>query len=94
MTAVFRSKYLAAKALNEVVLWLFLFQIIGGSIVNEKLYTVDEVADYLRVKKSFVYLLTRQGLIDFIKMGKYCRFEKKSIDKFLQQRKNHERERA
>jgi excisionase family DNA binding protein len=41
---------------------------------------VDDIAEYLRVPKSWVYERTRSGEIPVLKMGGHCRIPK---DKFL-----------
>jgi excisionase family DNA binding protein len=57
-----------------------------------ELLTVDEVAQLLKVPKSWVYGRTRfrgTGQLPFIKLGKYLRFEERAIRAFLaQQRRN------
>lgn len=45
-----------------------------------ELLTLEEMAEILRVKKSWVYARTRDGSIPHLKIGKYCRFE---LDKVL-----------
>jgi excisionase family DNA binding protein len=45
--------------------------------VNEQLITVSELAEELRVPRSFIYSRTRQtgpDAIPMIRVGKYCRF--------------------
>ncbi|MCP4987721.1 MAG: helix-turn-helix domain-containing protein [Colwellia sp.] len=46
---------------------------------NEML-TVDELADYLKVTKSFVYERVHKREIPFRKVGRFTRFSKKHID--------------
>jgi len=48
-----------------------------------ELMTLEEVADYLRVTKTTVYRLLRQGKIPANKVGRQWRFDKTSIDKWL-----------
>ena len=40
----------------------------------ERLLDVQELAEALRIKKSWIYNSTRQGLIPCVKVGKYYRF--------------------
>jgi len=49
-----------------------------------ELMTVEEVADYLRVTKKTIYRLLRQGKIPATKVGHQWRFDKNSIDEWLQ----------
>ncbi len=48
------------------------------------LMTVGEVADYLRVTKKTIYRLLEQGTIPATKVGHQWRFERSSIDDWLQ----------
>ena len=48
-----------------------------------KLMDVDELADYLRVRKQTVYNWLHQKKISGIKMGHVWRFEKKAVDEWL-----------
>ncbi len=49
-----------------------------------ELMTVGEVADYLRVTKKTIYRLLGRGNIPATKVGNQWRFEKSSIDDWLQ----------
>ena len=49
-----------------------------------ELMTLQEVADYLRVTKKTIYRLLKQGRIPATKVGNQWRFEKTSIDEWLQ----------
>lgn len=48
-----------------------------------KLMTVDELADYLGLKKQTIYNWLHQKKISGIKIGKVWRFDRKYIDKWL-----------
>lgn len=48
-----------------------------------KLMTVDELADYLGLKKQTIYNWLHQKKISGIKIGKVWRFERSYIDKWL-----------
>lgn len=50
-----------------------------------ELMTLEEVAEYLRVTKTTVYRLLRQGKIPANKVGRQWRFDKTSIDEWLHQ---------
>ena len=45
--------------------------------------TIDELADYLKFSKSTFYDLARRGDIPGQKIGRYWRFHKVAIDKWL-----------
>ena len=47
--------------------------------------TIDELADYLELSKSTLYRLTRRGNVPGQKIGRYWRFHKAAIDKWLGQ---------
>ncbi len=47
---------------------------------NNEMLTVDELADYLKVKASWVYEKVHTRQIPFRKVGKFPRFPKKHID--------------
>ncbi|MFQ6122910.1 MAG: response regulator [Dehalococcoidales bacterium] len=49
------------------------------------LMTVEELASYLRVTEKTIYRLLRRGSIPATKVGHQWRFNKTSIDKWLQQ---------
>jgi len=49
-----------------------------------QLMTLQEVADYLRVTVKTIYRLLRRGKIPATKVGNQWRFEKTSIDEWLQ----------
>lgn len=49
---------------------------------NDELLTVSEIADDLRVKKSWIYSRTRETgprAMPRLKLGKYLRFEKDKV---------------
>ena len=49
----------------------------------DKLLTVQEICELLKVKKSYVYWLTYQRKIPFIKMMGHLRFRKSATDEWL-----------
>jgi len=51
---------------------------------DNELMTVDEVAKYLKVKESWVYEKIHTKKIPFQKAGRFPRFRKKHIDKWLE----------
>jgi excisionase family DNA binding protein len=50
--------------------------------------TIEELAIYLKIPKSTFYKLAREGKIPSKKIGRHWRFQKRSIERWL------ERERA
>jgi excisionase family DNA binding protein len=57
--------------------------------------TLDEVAKYLRIHKSTVYRMTKEGKIPAIKIGNQWRFKKNKIDEWLgKQVEKKEKEKA
>jgi excisionase family DNA binding protein len=48
-----------------------------------ELLTLKELCQLLKVEKVWVYRQTREKAIPFIKMGKYLRFERSRIEKWL-----------
>lgn len=53
----------------------------------EKLYTVDEVANYFNVQKKTVYLWTSKGLLVSEKIGKKIYVRESEIESFIERRK-------
>ncbi len=55
-----------------------------------RLLTVEEVAEMLRVPKSWVYGRTRKRGVErlpHLKLGKYLRFEEVAVREFLERQK-------
>jgi len=48
---------------------------------------VDELADYLRLKKQTIYNWLNQGKISGIKVGGVWRFERREVDSWLRSRR-------
>jgi excisionase family DNA binding protein len=57
-------------------------------IAVEKYLTINEVCDILQVKKHYVYALTSQRRIPFLKMGRFLRVRKEDIDEWLKDKAN------
>ena len=47
--------------------------------------TIEELSKYLRVSKSTLYKLVREGKIPSQKVGRHWRFHKENIDRWLGQ---------
>jgi excisionase family DNA binding protein len=50
-------------------------------------FTVDQLAEYLNVKKCWIYRRTSEQNIPFHKRGRYVRFKKSEIIKWLEEQK-------
>jgi excisionase family DNA binding protein len=48
--------------------------------------TIEELAAYLKIPKSTLYKLVREGKIPCQKIGRHWRFRKGAIDHWLEQR--------
>lgn len=46
--------------------------------------TIDDLSNYLKISKSTLYLLVRQGQIPSQKIGRHWRFSRIVIDSWLQ----------
>ena len=55
----------------------------GSKTKGNELMNVDELAEYLKVKKSSIYDRAHNRSIPFLKNGKFLRFKKKHIDIWL-----------
>lgn len=52
-----------------------------------KLIDIEELADYLRLKKQTIYNWLHQGKIAGIKVGGVWRFDRKDVDSWLKSRR-------
>jgi excisionase family DNA binding protein len=50
--------------------------------------TVDEIADYLKIPRSTIYKLVREGKIPAQKIGRHWRFRKEAIDHWLEKKQD------
>ena len=48
-----------------------------------KVYTLDEVADILKVSRRTLYTYVKEGKLPAVKMGKYWRVTEDSLQAFL-----------
>lgn len=49
----------------------------------EKYLTIEELCCILQVKKHYIYALTSQRKIPFLKLGRFLRFERDEIEQWL-----------
>lgn len=52
-----------------------------------RLINIDELADYLRLKKQTIYNWLHEGKISGIKVGGVWRFDRKEIDGWLKSKR-------
>lgn len=55
--------------------------------MNNKLFTAQQVADYLQVDFRTVYLWLRSGKLKGIKVGRVWRITQSALDEFLKNNK-------
>ncbi|MBN1459788.1 MAG: helix-turn-helix domain-containing protein [Armatimonadetes bacterium] len=56
--------------------------------------TIEELAAYLKIPKSTLYKLARDGSVPCQKVGKHWRFHKSAIDEWLRERSRGEEGRS
>ncbi|HUU20062.1 MAG TPA: helix-turn-helix domain-containing protein [Sedimentisphaerales bacterium] len=52
---------------------------------NPQLMTVEDVAEYLRIKSSTVYEWASNGKLPGVKIGRLWRFERSEIEKWVRE---------
>jgi PTS system nitrogen regulatory IIA component len=57
-------------------------------MTNEPLMSVKELAEYLQVDMSTVYLWSQRGQIPAMKVGKMWRYRRSEIEEWLNQRRS------
>jgi PTS system nitrogen regulatory IIA component len=57
-------------------------------MTEERLMSIKEVAEYLQVDLSTLYLWSQRGQIPAMKVGKMWRYRRSEIDAWLDQRRN------
>ena len=60
--------------------------------INAEILTIDELAAYLRISKSTLYKLVREGKIPSQKVGRHWRFKKTAIDRWLEDTESGEKQ--
>jgi len=51
-----------------------------------EILTIEELASYLKIPKSTLYKLVREGKVPSQKIGRHWRFRKQAIDNWLEHR--------
>lgn len=54
--------------------------------------TIKELADYLKIPKSTLYKLVREGKVPSQKVGRHWRFRKEAIDRWLENTRSDDTE--
>jgi len=52
---------------------------------TDSVFTIDELAAYLKIPKSTIYKIVREGKIPSQKIGRHWRFRKFTIDRWLEE---------
>ncbi|GMW04529.1 MAG: hypothetical protein AMXMBFR85_05120 [Dehalococcoides mccartyi] len=52
---------------------------------NRNVLTIEELSEYLKIPKSTLYKLAREGKLPSQKIGRHWRFRKETIDRWLGQ---------
>lgn len=52
--------------------------------------TIEELAAYLKIPKSTLYKIVREGKIPSQKIGRHWRFRKRAIDHWLEEMRTNE----
>ena len=55
---------------------------------HDSIMTIEEVAAYLKIPKSTVYILAQEGKIPCQKVGRQWRFHKEAIDRWISDSQN------
>ena len=50
---------------------------------RDKVLTIEELSSYLKIPKSTLYKLVREGKVPSQKIGRHWRFHRDTIDKWL-----------
>ena len=73
--------------INYVILQESSIDTSGGVTVSDKLMTVEQMAEYLQVDEYTIYAWARKGKMPAFKVGRFWRFRKEDIDKWLEENK-------
>lgn len=57
----------------------------GRAIDRDEIFTPETLAEYLKVDRSWIYKKVHTKEIPFFKNGKYVRFKKSEIDKWIEE---------
>ncbi|QTA82149.1 DNA binding domain-containing [Desulfonema limicola] len=51
---------------------------------NDKIFTIQELSEYLKISISTLYKLAQEGKLPGQKVGRHWRFRKKAVDRWLE----------
>ena len=51
---------------------------------SDPVLTIEELSNYLKIPKSMLYKLVREGKVSCQKIGRHWRFRKEAIDRWLE----------
>lgn len=51
---------------------------------EESVLTIDELAEYLKISKSTLYKLAKEGKLPGQKVGRHWRFSRRAIDRWIE----------
>lgn len=60
------------------------------SVKLDRLLTIQEICELLKVPKTYIYWLTHRKKIPYIKMQGHLRFRESAIDKWLRSQEVHD----
>ncbi|MFH2075089.1 MAG: helix-turn-helix domain-containing protein [Pseudomonadota bacterium] len=60
--------------------------------ISDNVLTIEELSSYLKIPKSSLYKLVREGKIPSQKVGRHLRFHRESIDEWLKRQNGHGRQ--
>ncbi|MGB7236969.1 MAG: helix-turn-helix domain-containing protein [Rhodococcus sp. (in: high G+C Gram-positive bacteria)] len=55
--------------------------------MTKRLLDIDDAADYLNVNPRFIRRLIAQRRVNYLKIGKFVRFDQDELDEWVQQRR-------
>ena len=64
----------------------------AAPVLEDRLLTLREVAEYLRLKERTIYKWAEEGAIPASKLGSAWRFRKSDVDEWVEEHKNVRRE--
>jgi len=50
---------------------------------SSSVFTIEDLADYLKISKSTLYKLAQNGVLPGIKVGRHWRFHRDAVDEWL-----------
>ena len=67
-------------------MWKFLIR----KIMEKRLLNINELAEYIGVRKNTLYTFVCQRRIPFVKCGRLVKFDMRDIDKWIENHKQKE----